>query len=200
MYGGFAHAVTRWLPRALAAWCRRRASAVAHTPGSTSPLCRVGRLRVRTAGVPSHARVTPSTRKSASEVRTCSKMRIIEERTKVKDSDNQLNNSALSGAEFATFHAKLRQKRVKSPKNRKNAKSAKKSRKRAKGAKSGQLPAQVALEGTPARMRRSRRRGRRTPEAAERTRVVWLRCAKVGTCTCGAGTNAVAAHDGCHAA
>jgi hypothetical protein len=51
-------------------------------------------------------------------------MRIIEERTKVKDSDNQLNNSALSGAEFATFYAKLRQKRVKSPENRKTQKGA----------------------------------------------------------------------------
>jgi hypothetical protein len=95
-------------------------------------------------------------------------MRIIEERTKVKDSDNQLNNSALSGAEFATFYAKLRPKRVKSPENRKNAKrsrnrksaenrkSAKRSRNRksaenrksAKWAKSGQLPAPVALAGT----------------------------------------------------
>ena len=83
-------------------------------------------------------------------------MRIIEERTKVKDSDNQLNNSALSGAEFATFHAKLRPKRVKSPENRKNAKRSKKSRNRksaenrksAKRAESGQLPAPVALAGT----------------------------------------------------
>jgi hypothetical protein len=74
-------------------------------------------------------------------------MRIIEERTKVKDSDNQLNNSALSGAEFATFYAKLRQKRVKSAENRKNAKRSR-NRKSAKRAKSGQLPAQVALAGT----------------------------------------------------
>jgi hypothetical protein len=107
-------------------------------------------------------------------------MRIIEERTKVKDSDNQLNNSALSGAEFATFYAKLRPKRVKSPKNRKNAKSGRKRAKRAKRAKSGQLPAPVALAGTPTHTRRPRRRGRTTPEAAERTSVVWLRRAKVG--------------------
>jgi hypothetical protein len=59
-------------------------------------------------------------------------MRIIEERTKVKDSDNQLNNSALSGAEFATFYAKLRPKRVKSPKNRKNAKKRQKTSKKSK--------------------------------------------------------------------
>jgi hypothetical protein len=37
-------------------------------------------------------------------------------------------------------------------------------------------------------MRRSRLRGRRTPEATVRTRVAWLRCAKVGTCKCGAGS------------
>ena len=83
---------------------------------------------MRTDRVPSNRHITPFTRKSASEVCNCSKIRIIEERTKVKDSDNQLNNSALSGAEFATFYAKLRQKRVKSPENRKNAKRSKKSR------------------------------------------------------------------------
>jgi hypothetical protein len=71
----------------------------------------------------------------------------------VKDSDNQLNNSALSGAEFATFYAKLRPKRVKSSENRKNAKRSRnrksaENRKSAKWAKSGQLPAPVALACT----------------------------------------------------
>ena len=113
-------------------------------------------------------------------------MRNIEERTKVKDSDNQLNNSALSGAEFATFYAKLRQKRVKSPKTRKNAKTAKRAENERKGRKAANFRHQSRSRARPARKRRPRRRGRRTPEAAERTRVVWLRCAKVGECTRGA--------------
>jgi hypothetical protein len=129
-------------------------------------------------------------------------MRIIEERTKVKDSDNQLNNSALSGAEFATFYAILRQKRVKSPKNRKNAKSVKRAENEQKGRKAANF------------RRRSRSQARRRACDARVCEAVGHRRPPSALASCGSDAprsasahetlwcitcHVVSAHDGCHA-
>ena len=134
-------------------------------------------------------------------------MRIIEERTKVKDSDNQLNNSALSGAEFATFYAKLRQKRVKSPENRKKRKKEQKeqkpekcrNRKSAKRAKSGQLPAQVALAGA-AGAHAALASARPSDTVGHRAHYIRVAPMRQGRHVhVRRWHHAVAAHDGCHA-